>query len=129
MAANGFNILDKSMVEVSDIMKPYIIEYFANCKLLDSDYGIFQETYHLGYDEVKHLIPVKYQGQFCNEDNFWGTSGYIQFEHKADSYKRKEYVAMLLTTEDQAHVLFLYLQVQDSTINTSQDVLLMDFLK
>jgi|GEM_PF-3864046 len=123
------DIRGKSMIELSDMMKPYIADYFNGCRFIDYEHGIFQESYLLEYREIQHLIPVEYQKRFHAGDSFMGSSGCLCFEYVAEPYKRKEYTSMLLATKDQAQALFLYLQIQDNAATTSQDILLVDFIK
>jgi len=121
------DITNLTLLEISDMMKPHISNYFKDSKILDEAGGMFQETVMLYGEEVRHLIPAEYNKRVNDDDTFSASSGFIRVDTKTQVHRGKEYTAMLLHTDTQA--ITLHLQEQDNTTHASRDILLADFTK
>ena len=91
-------------IQVSQRMAVHVEQYIMGFKLSDGD-SLFQENYKLHYDEVE-VIPDKHKGKFTGDEWFNAASGFIEAAGR-------EYIIMLLASEDSATAYLLILQWTD----------------
>ena len=83
----------------------------------------FTESYLLYFEEISHLLRLeKYSGAFREGDKFNCAAGIVEI------YPLMEYILMLVSDEENAKALLLYLQETNPNTGNTRDILLKDFV-